>query len=147
MNVYAEAVALANALLEAEPAKALTAKVLWHEQIMEVPAVMTKSPRLWTSFITGAVHGMQNFTDRVDRDDQPDFIFAFRDLLTKPVPVPAKHHWALKMPGGYALLGEGDEAVTCTKKRQIISWDQQLVENPNMSQVQTRQWPTARKAL
>ena len=147
MNVYDEAVALVNVLLEAEPAKTLTVKVLWHERIVEVPAVRTKSPRLWTSFITDAVHGMQNFTERVDEDDQPDFIFAFRDLLTKPVLVPAKGHWALKMPGGYALLGEVDEAVTCTKKRQIISWDQQLTENPNMTDLQTRQWGMARKGL
>ena len=154
MNVYAEALSLVAAVLdEAEDPKqflqksAPRVKVLYHHEEREVAAVMLKSPRAWESFVRDGAHGMKRFTDRVDADDQPDFAFAMRDLVTRPVPVPASGHWALKMPGGYAILGTGAEGVSCTKKRQIISWEQQLVDNPNMSPEQNQHWRTARRGL
>jgi len=154
MIVYAEALSLVEAVLgEAEDPKqflkrvAPRVRVLYHHEEKEVPAVMLKSPRIWDAFVIDGAHGMKRFTDRVDADDQTDFIFAMRDLVTSPVLVPAAGQWALKMPGGYAILGTGAGGVSCTKKRQIISWEQQLVDNPNMSAAQNAHWLTARRGL
>jgi hypothetical protein len=141
-SVHKEARALVTGLLEG-----LTVTVTYRHEKITVPANLIRSPRLWDSFVKEGAHGMKRFTDRVDADDQPDFNSAMRDLVTRPVLVPAQGQWALKMPGGYAILGIGTGGVSCTKKRQIISWEQQLVENPNMSASQTAHWLTARQGL
>lgn len=141
MSVRTEAITLVSWLLEQ-----LTVKVIWREVEHEVPAVPLDPPDMWTSFV-GEGHGMQRILKRIEKQDRLEVYEALNKMVATQVLVPANGRWALKIPLGYAIFGEGSQGVSCTTKRDRISADQQVVENPVMDDFQRRRWESARKSL
>ena len=132
-NVYAEAQMLAAYLLEA--------------------MVRLLPPTMWTSFTAMAdddrSHGRQQFMDRVDENDVVTFCEAMSRLVKNRVPimVPNDRHWALKMPGGYAIFGQNEQGATCSNKRDKIAASQMLIENPTMTARENARWEQDRRSL
>lgn len=141
MSVRTEALTLVSWLLEQ-----LTVDVVWREEQHQVPAVQLDPPDMWTSFI-GEGHLMQRILKRIEKQDRLEVYEALTKMVAAQVLVPANGRWALKIPLGYAIFGEGTQGVSCTTKRDRISADQQLVENPVMDDFQRRRWESSRKSL
>ena len=111
-------------------------------------------PTMWASFTAQdekdqRAHGRKQFMKRVDDADVATFCEAMSRLVKNRIPimVPDNQHWALKMPGGYAIFGERQEGVTCSSKRETIAFSQMIIENPTMTELENRQWEAARRSL
>ena len=110
-------------------------------------------PRRWPAF-TGELipgedlpHGMSEYIHQVAPEDLKDFIDGMARLVTGRVMVPRPQKWALKMPGGYCIYGQGWVGWSVCGKNEAIFPNSQIVENPTMTPEENQRWESARRGL